>query len=687
MIAFPLLFTPARIGTMQLRNRIAMSPMENLYATGGGLPSPRTIDYFTARAKGGVGLITVGASAIDARHKEVPNSLHFASDDVVDSHRALTDAVHAHGAKIQPQVVHAGPDGLAPELHRIDAVGPSVIQSNITGTPCRALSESQFADIVDLYRAAAVRVRQSGYDGIELHAAHGYMLLGSFLTPWRNARRDRYSARRGDGGVAAVAEVVRAIKSEVGADFPLTLRVSGYERIAGGRSSYDTQRIAPDLVEAGVDAFHISGGVIDRLVTQMVNGSHYPDGLNIAAATAVKRAVDVPVMVVGRIHTPELAERILHDGCADLIAMGRPMIADPNFVAKARDGQSTRIRLCISCQNCIDSMETRQAMDCAVNPRAGREAELSAVAASRSKEVAVIGSGPAGLEAARVARLRGHRVTLFERNQFLGGALLMAATVHPENQPLLDYLLREVTRLGVRIEKGIDVTAELIESRAADTVVVATGGRLVTPRLAGDDLPLVFTGREIRNLLAGAPAASTAAKLAGWQRFAVPLLRGPARALLHPSLIRRATRHYLPFGEKIVIIGADLAAIELAEFLAERGRTVAILDPGDRIAPEVGDKRRAEHMERLDRAGVPINTGATIDHISNDGVVLHRSHGRGDTLVPADNVIIAGEVAADTSLYDSIKERIAETYAAGDCTGLGLIRKAMLEGAHAATRI
>jgi len=279
-----ILFSPIRIGRMELRNRLVMSPMENSFGTPDGRPSQRSIDYFVARARGGVGLITVGASAIDEKHREVPNSLHFASDDGIAHHRALVEAVHEHGAKIQPQLAHAGPDGLGPEMHQIDALGPSAVQSYLTGTTSREITKEEFQQVVDLYRAAALRVRHAGYDGIELHAAHGYMLLGAFLTPWRNARKDEYSARKPTTRTRAILEVIRAIKSEVGEDFPLTLRISGYERIAGGRESFDTARIAPAFEAAGVDAFHVSGGVIDRLVTQMVNGSEYQEGLNAACA-------------------------------------------------------------------------------------------------------------------------------------------------------------------------------------------------------------------------------------------------------------------------------------------------------------------------------------------------------------------------------------------------------------------
>jgi 2,4-dienoyl-CoA reductase (NADPH2) len=650
---FSTLFSPVRIGAMQLRNRLVMSPMENQYGTTEGRPSQRSIDYLEARARGGVGLITLGASAIDARHKEVPNSLHFAADDVIPAHRALTEAVHAHGARIQPQLAHAGPDGLGPEMHGIDALGPSAIQSYLTGTTSREITPKEFRRVVDLFRAAAVRVREAGYDGIELHAAHGYMLLGSFLTPWRNARRDEYSARKREGRVKAVVEVVRAIKAEVGDEFPLTLRISGYERVAGGRDSVDTQRIAPTLAAAGVDAFHVSGGVIDRLVTQMVNGAHYPDALNVAAAAAVKRVVDVPVMVVGRIHDPLLAERILREGSADLVVMGRPLLADPELCNKAREGRLAQLRRCISCQNCIDAMELRFAMDCAVNPRTGREAELSPPRASRAKRVVVVGGGPGGLEAARVATERGHRVSLYERDRQLGGALVMASTVHPENQPFLDYLRREVKRLGVELHLGVEVGPDDVTALAPDAVIVATGGRVAVPKLAGDE------------------------------QLGVRLLRGSLQRWLRPGALRAVSRAWMPLGRRVTIVGADLAAVELAEFLAGRGRRVSVLESGETIAPEVGPKRRAEHMERLDRVRVPVNTGVAIDRITRQGVVLRRESGA-EALVPADTVILAGGVEPDTGLFDALRERIPEVHAVGDCTGLGLIHKATLEGARAA---
>lgn len=683
MTSFPILSSPCSIGNMQLKNRMVMSPMTTAYCNDDQTPSERLIRYFEERAKGGVGLITMELITVDEVHRYMHRSMTLAHDKYIDHHRRITDRIHQHGAKVQPQLSHTGPESVAPMFGGPQPVGPSVSVAPVWGWASRPLDISELPEIARQYGEGARRAREAGYDGIELHAAHCYNLLGSFLSPLRNKRTDEYSAFKFDTRTRLINEVLGEIKSRAGADFPVTMSISGYERMPGGRSLDDTQRLAPELVRAGVDCFRVSGGISDALVTMMVGRSEYGPAHNIAQAAALKHVVDVPVMLVGRIHDPEIAEQILTDGQADLIAMARPLLADPYLPKKVIAGTPQRIRRCISCENCIDSMQTSDNLGCAVNPFSGREADL--VISRGNKKVVVVGGGTGGLEAARLAAEAGHRVVLFERQNQLGGSLLLASTVHTDNERFLGWLLAEVKRLDIECRAGTPASVELIKAEHPDAVIVATGAVIRTPNIPGIERANVITGALMRQIVAGDLDAGESWRLAGWQRNILQGLMPLVQQVMTPGLLRRASRWWMPVGKVAVVIGSDLVAIELAEFLAQRGRKVHVVDSATKIIPEVGKKRRHEHMDRLDHLRITVNTAVGIRRIESGAVII--SVNGAEHTIPCDSVVVCGEPVAETTLANDLKVAGMAVQSIGDCTGLGLIVKATRTAAEAVAEI
>jgi 2,4-dienoyl-CoA reductase (NADPH2) len=427
----------------------------------------------------------------------------------------------------------------------------------------------------------------------------------------------------------------------------------------------------------------VSGGSIDRYVSEIVTGSQWPAAHNAAAAAVLRRTVERPVLVVGRIHDPRVAERVLRGGQADLVVMGRALLADPELPAKARAGRLADVRPCISCQHCIDSLE-RLELRCAVNPRAGREEETPLAPARVRRRVVVAGAGCAGLEAARLLALRGHEVVLVERERRLGGSLFWAAVAHPANEPFLRFLVRQVRRLGVELRLGEELTPEGALRLRAEVAVVATGARLGVPELPGDGLPHVFTGPALRALLGAGSGREPQRGSAAW-RLAVRAL-GRAGASLAPAQVRALVRHALPFGHRVAVVGGDLAALELAEWLAGTGREVTLLVEGDELAPEVGAKRRAEHLERVDRLGISVHTASEVCEITPTGCRV-RPRDAAVRPVAADAVVLAGTPHADLGLSEALSAVLPEVHAIGDCTGLGLIAGATRDALRVACTV
>ena len=678
------LMSPWKIGTLEIKNRLVMSPMTLVWANPDETPSDRQISYWVERAKCGVGLIITEMNSVDALHRYQPLSVGLHSDFQIENHKRLTDAVHKYGAKIIPQITHPGPESLAPFLEQIPPIGPSVNRSESTQQVCRELADDELPALIEMYAQATRRAREAGYDGIELHMAHNYNLLGSFLSPLRNKREEGpYVGFTVEGRVKLPLDTIKRIREVVGRDFPMTVRISGDETVGGanGRDMTDTQRIAPMIEAAGVDCFHVSGGVISSLVDQIIAGANYKCGFNVPAAHAIKEVVDVPVMPVGCIHDPIMAEELLQEGLCDAVVMGRPFLADPELTKKIMEDRLDDVRRCVRCLTCVDSLMNLEDVHCAVNARMGKEEEYPLEGkAAKAKNVMIVGAGSGGMEAARVAALRGHKVTLYDRHHRVGGALVTACTVHPDNETLLDYLMLQLKKLPIDVKLGVEVTPEMVKREKPDVLIDASGGKVVVPQIEGADLPHVITGTMLHKMMYGEVPHDGAEKIPSWMKLSLGLGGGLMQRLITPQRIQSATHSWLPLiGKKVVVVGADLAAIESAEFIAERGREVSVIDSYEFLAPEIGNKRRQEHIDRMREIGITMHTQCNITKITKEGVWFKPLFGDKEHMLRADTVILAGVIEPKTELYDACKEFVAEAYTVGDVSGLGLIDKAMRE--------
>ena len=653
MSSLGLLFTPITIGSMEVKNRVAMAPMATDYAEGDGRISQRLIDYLAARAAGGVGLITSEMTTIDEFSPYVPRTVALWDDKFIPGFKKLSDAVHAHGAKIIPQIAHPGPESLSPFFHQKQPVGPSPVMCFVTKHVSRELERDEIETIIEQFGEAARRAREGGCDGMELHAAHSYMLVGSFLSPLRNKRTDEYGGDL-DGRLRMPLRVIERIREKAGADFPIILRMSGDYIIEGGMGIEDGQYIARILQGAGIAAFHVSAGMYPDYSSRIMPPTGTPLCPNAGLARAIKEVVDVPVMVVGRINNPRVAEEVLGRGDADMVVMGRALLADPEFVNKAREGRFEDIAPCTACGiGCVAGRLQGRDMTCVINPWSGREGETELVPAAISRKVMVVGAGPAGMEAARVAAQRGHRVTLFEKGPKTGGLFNLAA-VPPHKQELTrvtKYLTTQLAKAGVEVRLNTEVTESVVAAERPDVAIIATGGEPLVPEIPGIDGQRVTTYQEV---LAGR----------------VPIMPG-----------------------RVLIIGGGMAGCETAEFMFQQGdyplvghTSVTIIEMRDAIATDMSPEGRMVLMERIRRKGIEIMVRTKVVEFLEDGIVVERD-GREETIRGAERIVLSmGNRPAD-ELASRIGAEIGEVHVIGDAKQARRLSEAISEGRETAMAI
>ncbi len=708
------LTSPITLGGMPLRNRIAMAAMGVEIAEKTGHAGEPIIAYYEQRARGGVGLIITEVCAAAYPHgATAERQLAISSDDYLPGLRALTDRVHSHGAKIALQLVHHGKQSrldtkqgravLMPsmprfkgknDMHKDMSREELGMMAAATGGGRATIKEADTDDIawaIDVFASAAERARRAGFDAVELHSAHGY-LLSEFLSPAWNFREDEYGGSA-ENRARLLCEVIRASKERAGVDFPIWARLDSREfQTPGGIEPEDCARTAELAVRAGADAIHVTAYSDSTSGVAFTDGplTHFEDAY-VEAATLVKSRVSVPVIAVGRIE-PETANGLIRDGKADIVAMGRKLLADPDLANKLAEGRPEDIRPCIYCYTCVAQPFFDRAVRCAVNPITASEMTLGQAEreqAATQKRVLIVGGGPSGMEAARLARLRGHDVVLCEKYDRLGGTLRFAGLVYLPNEKLLDWLEAQVAKLGVDVRLNTEVTPELIREIAPDEVLVAAGARRAKPDIPGVDRDHVFDGDDLRALLTGQGDGEASKKLGLLGRVAVRA--GRATGLTSNSKrLREASKAYMPVGKEVTIIGGGLVGLELAEFMVERGRQVTILEEAPRFGLEMAHPRRWRVLHDLRTHGVTIHGKVHVRSIGEREVsyeVRGGEDGPTPATVVADTVILAIGLDSNPDVATRLKEAGVPVREIGDVTGVGYIEGAIKDGFHAALEL
>ena len=674
MANFPHLFKPIRIGSLELPNRVVHVPTDISSSHADGSVSERDIQHHSEIAKGGTGFIIVGATSPDGKTgRPTVTSLVADADNYIPGLARLAEAMHRYGAKCAVQIQHPGRQAAIPRYNTMStndmvikvpwSAGHEVVYANAEekGKQARAMTVEEVLEMVELFSEAAWRVQQAGFDAVELHAAHGY-LLAQFMSPYTNRRSDRFGGSL-ENRMRFPLAIVDQIHRKCGKDFPVLVRYSVDEWVPGGRDLQESLQVAKMFEEAGVAALDLS-----QCITETPGAGfdpmYYEQGWTIYASEAMKKVVKIPLINSHTLRDPEYCEQILAEGKTDLVGLSRQLLADPYWPVKARMGKVKEIRKCISCLvGCWqESMLAKKEIKCAINPAVGDLRYAGMKKAERSLKVAVVGGGPAGMEAARVATVRGHRVTIFEKTGELGGAILGCCLI-PGKEKMkwyADWIRNQIRALGVEVR--LRTEPKVADLQGYDVVLNATGGSSYIPEIPGAD-----TGDVVRF---------------------EDVLSCPKRTCEDYPGDRKRAR----VGQRVLVWGDHFAAVDTAQFLASIGKDVTVVTENRELGSTIEPVHMYVVRKRFNQTDaealsskpykhpVKVITSSTVREVRQGEAVIMDSEFNLTTL-PADTVVVC-RIRPNAGFFHELLEAGIKVVNVGDAVKIRNLRAAVTEGAN-----
>jgi 2,4-dienoyl-CoA reductase-like NADH-dependent reductase (Old Yellow Enzyme family)/thioredoxin reductase len=632
------LFERGRIGKVNLKNRVVMTAMGVNLANAQGEANDVITRYYEERAKGGVGLIITEIARIDDEYGVgTPNQLSVTEGRHIPHLERMIETIQKYGTKVFVQLHHPGRETKSHLIGGKQIVAPSAIMCQVTQEMPRALSTEECEGLVKKFIKGAVIAKTCGADGVELHVAHGY-LLNQFVSPYSNKRTDKYGGSF-QNRLRMVSEIITGIKYMCGADFPISVRISADEFVEGGLKIDESIKIARTLESYGIDAINVSSGTYESATTIIEPGS-YPQGWKKHLADAVRKNVKIPVIAVNNIKDPETAEQLLQDGVCDFVGVARGTLADPYWVKKAKEGKSDQIRKCIGCLNCFAELNQGRHIKCTVNATLGREIEFSDLQINGAgNTVAVIGGGPAGMQAALVLDQRGYKTILFDDRDKLGGTLNVAdkAPIKDKVLAMNNGLVREIEASGVEVKAKTKATVEMIKKLNPSGVFVAVGAVPTVPPILGIDSKNVMKAEDV--------------------------------------LLGKAT----PIG-KVAVIGSGLTGLETAELLADKGHPIILVEMQKNIGPGINRTILADLMMRFKKHEPLIMSNHRLMSIGDKGIVLMNQMTSQPIQVEADTIVLALGVTPRSAMVHEFMDAFDNVRVIGDAEKAGRIQEAIKEG-------